>query len=253
MSDEESTGIYDAGDIYDAIYDGRGKDYRAESEAVTRHIRDRHPGAASLLDVGCGTGGHLRHFAEDFTHVEGVDLTEGMLAVARRTLPHIPVHYGDMRSFERGRRYDAVVSLFCAIGNLLGQDELDSAIAEFERHLEPGGVVVVEPWWFPENFTPDHVGSSLTTGDGRTIARVSHSVRESESASRMDIHYLVAEPGKGVRHFSDTHVNSLYSYEQFDQAFSKAGLSMEHVAGDYPGNGLFIGVKPRVAPAGERT
>ncbi|WP_406864160.1 class I SAM-dependent methyltransferase [Streptomyces sp. HUAS MG47] len=243
MIDQENIGIYDVGDIYDAIYGGRGKDYRGESAAVTRHIRARHPRAASVLDVGCGTGGHLKYFAEDFSVVEGVDLTEGMLDVARRNLPEIPVHRGDMRTFDLGRRFDAIVSLFAVIGNLVGQDQLDATLANFARHLAPGGVVVLEPWWFPENFTPEHVGASLTTVDGRTVSRVSHTVRHSETASRMDVHYLVAEPGKGVQHFSDTHVLSLYGREQFEKAFARAGLSLEYVEGDYDGNGLFVGVK----------
>ncbi|MDT9693692.1 methyltransferase domain-containing protein [Streptomyces sp. P9(2023)] len=243
MTERENIGIYDVGDVYDAIYGGRGKDYRAEATAVTGHIRARRPGAASILDVGCGTGRHLRYFAEDFTAAEGIDLTEGMLDVARRHLKSTPLHTGDMRSFELGRRFDAVVSLFCVIGNLVGQDELDATLTTFARHLNPGGVVVIEPWWFPENFTPDHVGGSLTTVDGRTVSRVSHTVREREDASRMDVHYLVAEPGRGVQHFTDTHVLSLYGREQFARAYERAGLSVEYVEGDYEGNGLFIGVK----------
>ncbi|GAA2611408.1 class I SAM-dependent methyltransferase [Streptomyces tubercidicus] len=243
MIDQENIGIYDVGDIYDAIYGGRGKDYRGESAAVTRHIRSRHPEAVSVLDVGCGTGGHLKYFAEDFTVVEGIDLTEGMLDVARRNLPEIPVRRGDMRSFELGRHFDAVVCLFAAIGNLVGQDELDTTLATFARHLVPGGVLVIEPWWFPENFTPGHVGGSVTTVDARTVARVSHTVRDSETASRMDIHYLVAEPGKGIQRFADTHVLSLFGHEQFEKAFEQAGFSFEYVEGDYHGNGLFVGVK----------
>ncbi|GAA2937188.1 class I SAM-dependent methyltransferase [Streptomyces thioluteus] len=236
------TGIYAAGDLYDAIYRGRGKDYRAEAAVVARHIRRHHPGAASLLDVGCGTGGHLRYFAQEFTRCEGIDAADGMLEVCRRENPDVPVATGDMRAFRTGRRYDAVVSLFSAVGNLGGTGELDASLASFAAHLEPGGVVVVEPWWFPANFTPDHVGASVSTVDGRTVARVSHTVREGDAASRMEVHYVVAEPGKGVRHFTDTHVMALFTREQYETAFTRAGLAVEYVTGEYPGNGLFVGV-----------
>ncbi|MFD3936196.1 class I SAM-dependent methyltransferase [Streptomyces sp. NPDC058611] len=243
MTTQEAKGIYDAGDVYDAVYGGRGKDYGSESAVVTGHIRTRHPQAASILDVGCGTGGHLKYFAEEFDETQGVDLAEGMLVVARRNHPEIPLTTGDMRSFDLGRRFDAVVSLFAATGNLVGRQELDSTLATFSRHLVPGGVVVIEPWWFPENFTPDHVGASVTTVEGRTVARVSHTVRHSEAASRMDVHYVLAEPGRGVEHFSDTHVMALYRREQYEKAFTAAGLSVEYITGEYAGNGLFIGVK----------
>ncbi|MEU4181240.1 class I SAM-dependent methyltransferase [Streptomyces sp. NPDC026589] len=240
----EHAGIYDVGEIYDAIYHGRGKDYRAEAAVVAKHVRSRHPGAASLLDVGCGTGGHLVHLAEEFSEVRGIDLAEGMLEVARRTVPHVPVERADMRDFDLGVRFDAVVCLFAAIGNLSGQKDLDATLASFARHLVPGGVVLLEPWWFPENFTPDHVGGSVVTHDGMTVARVSHTVlHEKGDASRMDVSYVVARPGQGIEHFSDTHVMALYGREDYESAFTRAGLTVEFIEGEYAGNGLFVGVK----------
>jgi trans-aconitate methyltransferase len=240
---QELIGIYDVGDIYDAIYDGRGKDYRSESSVVAKHIRTRCPAADSILDVGCGTGGHLKYFTLEFHEAEGIDRAEGMLAVARRQLPGCPLRIGDMRSFRLGRRFDAIVSLFSAVGNLVGQTELDATLATFAHHLVPGGVAVIEPWWFPENFTPNHVGGSVTTADNRTVARVSHTVRESQAASRMDVHYVVAEPARGIRHFFDSHVMALYHREQYEAAFARADFSVEYVSGEYGGNGLFVGVK----------
>lgn len=237
-----STGIYDVGDIYDLIYEGRGKDYRAEASTVGRHIRARNPEADTLLDVGCGTGGHLRYFAQEFGRVEGVDLSEGMLAVCRRACPDVPVSLGDMRSFRTGRRHDAVVSLFSVVGNLVGTKELDATLATFAAHLNPGGVAVLEPWWFPDNFTPGHVGASVSTADGTTVARVSHTVRDSEGASRMEVHYTVAERDKGIRHFSDTHVMALYSRAEYESAFEQAGFTVEYLNGEFGGNGLFVGV-----------
>jgi len=47
-------------DVWDAMYErGRGKDYAGEATMVAGTIRRMCPGARSLLDVGCGTGGHL--------------------------------------------------------------------------------------------------------------------------------------------------------------------------------------------------
>ncbi|GAT84625.1 SAM-dependent methyltransferase [Streptomyces sp. F-3] len=241
-----TTGIYDLGDVYDAIYRGRGKDYRAESAVVTEHIRFRFPNAASLLDVGCGTGGHLVHFAQEFAEVRGIGLSDGMLEAARRRLPGVPLERGDMRSFRLDGRFDAVVCLFAAVGNLTGTDELAGTLASFARHLVPGGVVVLEPWWFPENFTPGYVDGSVVAHNGMTVARVSRTVpHETRDAGRMDVHCLVARPGQGVQHFSDTHVMALYSRAQYEAAFTGAGLTVEYVTGEYPGNGLFIGIKQK--------
>jgi hypothetical protein len=50
--------------IYDLIYEASGKDYAAEARKVDTQIRDRNPTARSLLDIACGTGGHLRHLRD---------------------------------------------------------------------------------------------------------------------------------------------------------------------------------------------
>ncbi|MGW0826095.1 class I SAM-dependent methyltransferase [Streptomyces sp. NPDC002845] len=242
MNTRELVNIYDLGDVYQAIYHGRGKDYRAESAVVTKHVRKHNATARTLLDVGCGTGSHLQHFAEEFPHVEGIDLTDGMLTLARQNLPHVPLHQGDMRSFRLDRTFDVITSMFSAVGNLGSADELDTALRCFARHLTPGGVIVIEPWWFPENFIDDYVGGDVVTVDGRTISRVSHSVRLG-AASRMEVHYVVAEPGTGIRHFADTHVMSLISRSRYEAAFEQAGCTVEYISGEYDGNGLFVGVK----------
>jgi len=71
--------------LYDAIYRSF-KDYRAESEKVRAAIRGVHPGARTVLDVACGTGEHDLYLKDDF-EVDGIDLDEGLLALAREKNP----------------------------------------------------------------------------------------------------------------------------------------------------------------------
>jgi ubiquinone/menaquinone biosynthesis C-methylase UbiE len=52
---------------YDAIYAALGKDYARESDRLRRIIEHhkRSPGHA-LLDVACGTGGHIDHLKRHY-------------------------------------------------------------------------------------------------------------------------------------------------------------------------------------------
>jgi hypothetical protein len=110
-------------------------------------------------------------------------------------------------------------------------------------HLTPHGVLVVEPWWFPETFLPGYVaGDVATAADGRMVARVSHTVREG-TASRMEAHYQVADGATGVRHFVVTHVNTLFTRAQYEAAFTRAGLAADYVAGGPSGRGLFVAAR----------
>ena len=94
--------------IYDAVY--AWKDYPREAALVHELVQARRPGAATLLDVACGTGAHLAELRRWY-RCEGLDLDPNLLAVARERLPDVPLHEGDMRDFELGRRFDAVTCL----------------------------------------------------------------------------------------------------------------------------------------------
>lgn len=231
----------EAADVYDALHSARGKDFLAEAAEVAQLIRSRAPAAASLLDVACGTGGHLRAFRELFDEVAGVDAAEPMLAVARARMPGTVLHHGDMRHFAMGRSFDAITCLFSSIGYLPTVDGLTAALRRFAAHLAPDGVVIVEPWWFPETFLPGHVAGDVVTVDGRTIARVSHSVRDGDW-SVLTVHYLVGSTAAGVRHFAETHRLRLFTRAQYEAAFVAAGLTAEYLTRTRSNRGLFVAV-----------
>lgn len=230
-----------AAEMYDLLYQDR-KDYAAEAELVTGLVRARRPRADSLLDVACGTGLHLQAFARHFGRVEGVDLSEPMLATAARRLPDVPLHVGDMRALALGRDFDAVVCLFSSIGYLRTGADLDLAVRSMAEHLRPGGVLVVEPWYFPETFLEGHVSGHALTRDNRTITRVSRSTRQGDQ-TRMELHYVLADAER-VRHHSEIDLLTLFGPEQYEAAYDRAGLKAEYLAAEGSGPGFFVGVRP---------
>ncbi|MEO3976592.1 class I SAM-dependent methyltransferase [Streptomyces sp. CAU 1734] len=228
-------------ELYDLLYQDR-KDYAAESARVHAMIRKHKPDATSLLDVGCGTGIHLSSFAGIFGDVAGVELSETMLERAARRLPGIPLHLGDMRTFDLGRRFDAVVSLFSAVGYVSTAEDLTSAIVAMSRHLADDGVLVIEPWYFPDTFIPGYVSThALKDGDqGRGIARVGHSTLEG-NRTRIEIHYLLCDTEKGIEHHTDVDRLTLFSRAEYAEAFRAGGLRMEYLETDDRGPGFFVG------------
>lgn len=135
--------------IYDLIYEASGKDYAAESSVVHELIQAHHPRARTLLDVACGTGGHLRHLQRSYA-VSGVDLDAEMLREARTHLPDVPLVEGDMRTLHLDARFDAVICLFSSIGYMADTAELDAAIGAMTRSLSTGGVLIVDGWVRPD-------------------------------------------------------------------------------------------------------
>lgn len=233
----------DHAEVYDLVYRGRGKDYAAEAAQVL-DLAERHGvRPSSLLDVACGTGAHLEHFAALVERVEGVELSEEMIDLARRRVPAARLHIGDMRDFSLAATFSLVTCMFSSIGYMRDTTELGSALSRLALHLEPGGVLVVEPWWFPESFIEGYVSAHVVEEGRRTISRVSHSIRDGGDTV-MEVHFVVADAGIGVRHFVDVHRIALFTREEYEAAFRTAGLKVEFVEGGPSGRGLLVGTAP---------
>jgi SAM-dependent methyltransferase len=228
-------------EVYEATYRNRGKDWAAEARDVADRIRRLCPRAQSLLDVGCGTGAHLETFQTDFARVEGLDRSSAMLDLAARRLSGVRLHEADMREFALRREFDAVTCLCAAMGFLESADDLRAAARCIATHLKRGGVVAVEPWWLPERFVDGYVGSDLVRDGGRVLARVSHTRRVGQTA-HMEVRWLVGEPD-GLLEFGFTDILTLFTREQYQQAFAAVGCDLEYEGGWLTGRGLFVGVR----------
>lgn len=226
--------------IYDLVYEAAGKEYAAEAADLRSQIAQRNPGARSLLDVACGTGGHLRSFAEWF-EVVGVDLDPAMLAVAAEALPDVVLLQADMRSFRLDRSFDAIVCLFSSIGYLTDADELDAAVEQMSRHLTPGGVLVVDGWVRPDAWIESGSVSALSaTREDIAVARVTKTSR-SGATTLLEMHHLVAT-SEGVEHLVDRHEMTLFTADEYEHAFEAAGLAWERFDSPMPGRDRYLGV-----------
>ena len=72
-----------------------------------------------------------------------------------------------MAGFERGRRFDVVLCLFSSIGYARDEERLRAAVAAMASHLEPVGLLVVEPWLAPEAWREGHVAMLSSTSRSR--------------------------------------------------------------------------------------
>ena len=224
--------------LYDAIYSF--KDYPAEAARLHELIQERRPGAKTLLDVACGTGKHLEQLREWYD-VEGLDLEPQFVEIARERLPGVTVHEGDMASFDLGRRFDAVTCLFSAIGHAHTTESLHAAVAAMARHLEPGGVLAVEPWFWPEQWISQRPHVMTIDEPDLKLVRMNTTWVEGRLAV-MHMHHLVGRP-EAVEHFVERIELALYTHEEYLEAFRAAGLQAEHDAEGLMGRGLYLGTR----------
>src|SRR4051812_27400295 len=126
--------------LYDEIYT-RMKNYGEEAAKIDTRIRAAHPEAKTILDVACGTAEHARHLKSRY-RLDGIDLSEDFLGIARKKNPECGYFQADMTNFTLSAKYDVVMSLFSSIGYVLTEERLVQALTQFAKHLNPGGIVV---------------------------------------------------------------------------------------------------------------
>ena len=224
--------------LYDAVYSF--KDYAAEAERLRRVIETRVRAAGTLLDVACGTGMHLAELRRSYD-VEGLDLDPQLLAVARDRLPGVPLHEGDMTSFDLGREFDVVTCLFSSIAYVRTPDGLRAATAALARHVAPGGLLVIEPWILPEQWKPDFVGAVYVDEPELKVARMNaHGGDAPGDVLVMDFQYLVGTPER-VEHFIERHEVGMFTREQYLGAVREAKLDAEWDDEGLMGRGLLLG------------
>jgi SAM-dependent methyltransferase len=129
---------------------------------VARHVQDY---SASILDAGVGTGGLGEVLAIlGYRGLVGLDMSEGMLAVARARKCYADLKQGvlgEALDFADGQ-FDAIVSS----GTFTQGHAPATAFDELARILKPGGVLIFTVStvvWEPEGFAAK-IGSLMGAG-----------------------------------------------------------------------------------------
>ena len=97
---------------------------------------------ARVLDAGCGAGRISRYLADRGCDVQGIDLSPGMIAMARRDHPDLPFEVGELTDLPFPDASFAGVLLWYSTIHT-APDALPQIYREVARVLRPGGHVLV--------------------------------------------------------------------------------------------------------------
>ena len=125
--------------FYDVVMDDPGPRAVRVDAAIERY----RPGAASLLELGCGTGSILARLTTDAT-LTGLDRSPEMLAICAAKVPGARLVEADMRTFGLGERFDVVVCVFDSIYHLVDGDSWAAVSERVHRHLADDGLFVFD-------------------------------------------------------------------------------------------------------------
>lgn len=228
----------ESAELYDAIY--HFKDYARECERLRGVIGEAVPAASTILDVACGTGEHARFLKEHYA-VDGVDINENYLRAARLKNPAGNYTRADMTDFDLGRTYDVVTCLFSAIGKITTFERLERAIACMARHVRPGGALIVEPWFTPDQWNPGSLFVHVGEIGVAKVCRMSLSGRDGD-VSILLYHYLRGTPD-GIEHYTERLELGLFTRDEMMWAFESVQMAARYDSEGLMGRGLYLAMQ----------
>ncbi len=123
--------------LYDVFYER--KDYRKEVEFIKSFIDE----GVSILDAGCGTGGHAKIFQDSGFDVFGFDLSEDMVKVASQKLGK-SFDVGNILTYKSNKKFDVVISFFAVFNHLKSYKQFEIALKNLLLNLKQGGVLIID-------------------------------------------------------------------------------------------------------------
>jgi ubiquinone/menaquinone biosynthesis C-methylase UbiE len=228
--------------FYDEVFISKGKDYSGEIVKLNQFIQTHANGSAkTLLEIACGTGAHTIHLYPKY-EVTGLDLDPGLLETARDRFPTLQFHEGSMVDFDLGQSFDLITCLASAIGYVCTVEKLNQTIQTFARHLRPGGMMLIEPWLTPDQYSPGKVFSFQVDKPDLKVTRMNVNVLR-DNISVLEFHYLIGTP-EGIEHSIELHELGLFTLAEYQAAFDAAGLISTFDPKGLVGRGLYIAHRP---------
>jgi ubiquinone/menaquinone biosynthesis C-methylase UbiE len=127
------------------VFDQLAEKYQGEHShnpfqaALVEKISSLTPAGSSVLDLGCGTGvPTVKILSESDHRVVGVDISEGMLRLAREQVPSAEFRHADFTDLpDDYGSFEAVTAFFSLL--MLSKDDIEKTVAKVVGWLKPGG------------------------------------------------------------------------------------------------------------------
>lgn len=215
---------------YDMEY--KHKDYKTESEIINKFIKKYCKSKGKeLLDVACGTGGHARYFKKKYK-VTGIDLSPGMLALAKKRVKGVKFLNGNMQTFKLKKKFDAITCLFSAFNYNITKAQTLKTLKNFYNHLEPGGIVIYD-LFTRRIWRKGYVTFDIFTDKDVKIVRLAHNKTKGSVAKLVFTYYIIDNkenkkykryPKEAVK-AEETHVISILDNATHTKLAKQAGFS----------------------------
>ena len=215
-------------DAYDIVYADT-----AEKVLPVKQILAKH-GKRDVLELGVGTGLFAIPLLEQGFHVEGLEISQGMIDLVRQKSPALRVHHGDLRDYSLGKQYEAILVLSSALVLVDDHAEVQQALRCARRHLQQGGLLLLELPNHPVEVKNSNYTQEVHQSEDHDTIVVIQSLLEDEYWR--EYWHIYRRQGQSFRHEEVICQEFLYSPEVLYQDLSDIGFEIVETSGDLLGN-----------------
>lgn len=142
LTDEVRSAYDTVAQEYAACFPGTEPEEQVDLAMITHFVEQLTSSNKEVLDAGCGTGRISRFLSDRGCVVHGVDLSPGMLAMARRDHPDIATQVASITDLPfSDARFDGILYWYSIIH--VADSDLAAVFHQARRVLRPGGVVLI--------------------------------------------------------------------------------------------------------------
>ena len=221
--------------VYDALY--RDKDYELECDFLEDLFRRFGVGdIRTILDLGCGTGGHAIPLARRGYKVFGIDRSEQMLNIARNKARgaelsgKVQFEASNIQKFKLNMKFEVVICMFAVLSYQISNEEFFSAIRAARDHVKQGGLFICDFWYGPAVLVqrPEERIKIVKDGEDRILRLVKPDMDTLENIVNVNYHIIRLSGNRLVEETHEKHTMRYYFKPEVDFYFSAAGFHLEH-------------------------
>lgn len=139
--------VYAKAELYDIAFSFRN--YRSEAGVMLHWLKRANGGRpCSVLELGAGPARHALEFARRGIAAWALDLSPAMVryarGLARKQGRKLRAVQGDMRAFKLGRKFDLALLMMASDQHLLTENDFVRHLRCVGRHMNPGGIYIIE-------------------------------------------------------------------------------------------------------------
>ena len=239
----ESDPFAEIAEFYDLDFEGFHDDAAFYERLVELH-------GVRVLELGVGTARIAVPLARAGAQVTGVDVSEGMLGIARERARDLPITFveGDLRDVRVRGKFDLVIAPLGTLQHMESPSDFVAALQTMAHHLTEGGVAVIDvesP--VPDDFDPSPQPLiqhwTKPWREGRVTKLVSVDAIPSEGTKDVTWHYDIADAEGVLRRVTSVFPLRTFTSPEVELAARIAGLRIAARFGDYEFGPYFDGAE----------